>query len=541
MNITNSSFLPPALFLLFTMTGTLLIQSAGYFLDTQLLLPSMGISALLSLYIVYWHIFKPTHANGLILSGILCALGILSILSTYLLDMTADGLGYQQPAAYWLMKGWNPLTKTDMLWQNIYPTATWQLGAVLGLLFGSIEAAKMYTVLWLFICIPIFTAGLQNHFGTRLHSRHRLCIVLIILSPVVLAQFLTHYVDAALYLAGITFVGGIFFLRDTSRYNSLAFGIMFCCTLFIVNAKLSGIYHAAVLCFCALAYLLIQYRKLPVKEAFVLLGGGLIAVGFCGYHPYITNLMHYGSLLPMYSGGSFSSGQKPVNIAEMNIVTGFFYSMFSATGGAPKEAALLKFPWSISAREWFFAGIPDNRSGGFGVWFGLGIICTVLYLATNIRSARQWDKSLTALAVIFVLSSIAFPQNWWLRYVPFAYAAPLLMLLAIPLPHHKAHRLLLLSIGIVFTANSTVSLISTIEFQDRTQKEFITLADKLATYPKGSVYLVPPGDDYLIYNHAHVTLTRRLEQLGVPVTVKVNAPCPNEVSSLSEFKICAEF
>lgn len=521
------------------MAGTLLIQCAGYFLGISLLLPSVCISALLNLYIVYWRIFEPTRRNGLILGTTLFIFGILCILSTYLLDMTADGLGYQQPAALWVMQGWNPLTKTDMLWQNIYPTATWQLGAVLGLLFGSIEAAKMYTVLWLIICVPVFMAGLQNHFGTKLHRRQKLCVALIALCPIMLAQFLTHYVDGALYLAGITFLGGILLLKNGSRHSALAFGIMFSCTLFIVNAKLSGIYHAAVLCFAALVYLLIQYRKLPIKEAFVLLGFGLVAVGFCGFHPYITNLMNYGSLLPMYSGGSFSSGQKPVNIGEMNIVTGFFYSIFAQTGGAPREAAMLKFPWHISPREWFFAGIADNRSGGLGVWFGLGAIGTGLYLAASARTtARQWDRSLAAIAAIFLLSSIAFPQNWWLRYVPFAYAAPLLMLLAIPLPRKTTPRLLYCAIIAVFTVNSVASLISAIQFQEKEQKEFIALADKLAAFPKGSVYLVPPGEDYLIYNHAHVTLTRRLGQLGIPVTVKVNDPCPNRVTSLSEFRIC---
>lgn len=520
------------------MAGTLLIQCAGYFLDYALLLPCIAIAAACSLYLTYWRIFRPTLRNGLILGGTLLVLGSLSIFSTYLLDMTADGLGYQQPAISWLMEGWNPLTSTDMLWQNIYPTATWQLGAVLGALFGSVEAAKMYTVIWLFICVPVFTAGLQNHFGARLHRRHKACVALIMLCPVVLAQFLTHYVDAALYLAGITFLGSILLLRNESRHNALAFGIMFCCTLFIVNAKLSGIYHAAVLCCAALACLLIRYRKPPIKEALLLLGFGLVAVGFCGFHPYITNLMNYGSLLPMYSGGSFSSGQKPVNIAGMNIVTGFFYSMFSQTGGAPREAAALKFPWSISAREWFFAGIPDNRSGGFGVWFGLGVVFTGLYLAASARTAKHWDRPLTALAAIFLLSSVAFPQNWWLRYVPFAYAALLLMLLATPLPRQTTPRLLYCAIIAVLGVNSAVSLVSAVQFQQRTHKDFIKLAEKLATYPKGSVYLVPPGDDYLIYNHAHVPLTRRLVQLGIQVTVKVNDACPNEVANISEFRIC---
>lgn len=538
MNITNFSFLPPAFFLLFTTAGTLLIQSAGYFLGHSLLLPSAAISAALSLYITYWRIFEFSDKNKALLLVYLLALGIIGILSSYLLDMTADGIGYQQPAIAAIINGWNPLTKTDMTWQNVYPSATWQLGATLALIFGSIEAAKMYTILWLFICVPVLLAGLQNHFGAPLRRSQILCMELIVLCPVVLAQALTHYVDAALYLSGITFIGGLLFLRKGSRHNALAFAILFSCTLFIVNAKLSGIYHAAVLCFAALVYLSIGYRKLPIKEACALLGCGLVAVVFTGFHPYVTNLIHYGSLMPMYGGGGFSSGQKPVNIAQMDMISGFFYSIFSAVASVPKEAAVLKFPWSISSREWFFAGVADNRVGGFGVWFGFALCFLGVYLTACARNITQWDWPLAAVAFILLLTSIAFPQNWWLRYVPFAYAAFLLFLLAVQLPQHPALKVFhYVTIAILYI-NSTISLVSALQYQQIKQTEFMTLVEKLAAKPKGSVYLVPPGEDYLTYNQAHVTLIRRFGQLGIPVTVKVNATCPNEAATLAEFKVC---
>jgi hypothetical protein len=533
MDRINFPTLAVAVFLVIAFAGTLLLQSTGYYAGVSLIKVSLPIAAVLSLWTNYGYFFtlSRTHITALLIIAAL--LGLLGLASIPMYDLTSDGMGYQQPSAEAMLNGWNPLEKADLLWQNIYPTGVWELEAALAALYGSIEAAKMLQIWWLFIAYPVLLAGVKHYKGGTLTIPQHALVALSIFCPVVLTQLLTHYVDAMLYLAGVTFLGALLLYGESARQNRLSLLLMSACVLFIINAKLSGIYHAFVLCLCAVAFIGMSKKQLPVRESLWLLGAGLVATLFLGFHPYITNLLTYGSLLHMDSG-AFTGSQRPANLTDMSSVQRFFASLFSTTGGAPRALAALKYPGQIFPFEWRHAGVPDSRTGGFGVVFSLGFVSACLLFMVSLFRQRAVDKKLLIISAILFASSLVFPESWWARYVPFAYMSVFLVLLALP----KANPLALYAVIAVFSANSLIAATASYNYHQNTQADFMKLAEQLRAKPANTVYLVPPGADYMTYNHAHMPLQRRLKALGVETTVKVDAPCPNLAATLSEFAIC---
>lgn len=526
--LKDTPFTSAAVFLLLQLAVAQLTQGAGHLLDISLVKASLPVGAIVAYGLTYTRFFARTFTNQRILVTVYAALWALALISAQIYDMTADGLGYQQPGAEAILAGWNPLHKTDSLWENLYPTGVWEMEAALAYMYGSIESAKMLQIWWLFIAYNLLLAGIRQHKGSLTRTDYAL-VALTVLCPVTLTQMLTHYVDAMIYCAGIAFLGAMLLYTAQARLSLL---LMSCCILFIVNAKLSGIYHAVVLCAVAVLYIWLTTKRLPVKESAALFAAGMLATLALGYHPYVTNFLTYGSLLHM-DGSQFAGHQRPANLKDMLPPQRFAYSIFSATGGAPRADAALKYPWQILPSEWEAAGTPDPRSGGYGVLFALCFCATIALLLISARSIA--DKRLPATALLLLASSLLFPESWWARYVPFGYAAFLLLLLALPKPKNPA---LLYGVIALFCANSIIAGLASFSATDKAQEKFTAIAAQLKPKPQGSVYLVPPGDDYMIYNHAHMPLQRRLKQLGVETTVKVNAPCPNKAAEISEFKIC---
>lgn len=535
MLTSSHPFLPVSVFLLLTLGGVLGVQAVGQFADISLVAPSLPIAAMLAARLTFGTFYKPTKANMAALALTLLAFFVHGYASRFLWDMSSDGLGYQQPGAEAILHGYNPLhSNADMIWLNRYPTAAWELEAALAWLFDSIEATRSLQFFWMLAALPLLFAGLSSFFKRPLTKTEALLAALMVCSPTVLNQWLTHYVDAMLYLSGVCFLGALGLYDDSRRQKLLALLLMGICVCFMINVKLSGLYHAFVWCACAVLYIWMRTRKIPFKFGFALMSCGLFSLLVIGFHPYITSFKLYGALMPVDSS-IFSGFQRPANLTDMPSPARFLYSMFSETGGAPRVDARLKCPLVIHAHEWRNAGAADSRTGGLGIWFALA---TISALVAGLLAFRGSNKTLLGLAGLLLISSMLFPENWWARYVPFAYMSPLLVLLALPATAAKPAKLICYATMAVLFVNSSAAAVGGYAFFKQNLEEFFQLAAFLKGVPDGTVYLVPPGDDYLIYNHAHMPLQRRLAELGVQTSIRVGDACPHMVKDLSEFKLC---
>jgi len=533
-----SSYLAFSFLLTLLLAGCLLIQAAGQWLDVPLATACLPLALLPFLGLTYGYVFPLTRQHlvvGIMLAALLALAGITS---SHWFDMTSDGMGYHQPAAQAIWEGWNPLHhNATLLWQNIYPCGAWEIEASLASLFGTIEATKTLQSWWIIIAVPVLLSGVTYYKAASLTRAQVLLVMLMVFGPVVLGQVLTHYVDAMIYLAGVSFIGALLMVEQGGRLRLLACLIMGVSLLFIVNAKLSGIYHAVMLCAAAIIFLWLRRKHLPWRMAAYLFCTGLVATFFLGYHPYITNFLTYGSYMHM-DAETFSSAQRPWNLTPMHGIVRFFYSLFSATGGSPLEPAQLKWPWTIGLLEWVEAGAPDSRTGGFGPLFALGLLTTFALMVFALLKQYSLDKRLLGLSFICLLFSVCFPQGWWARYVPFAYSVPFLLLLALPKDALKGLRFPVAIIIAIFFANSTLSAVAAYWMESDREVYFQYMLKDARSKPAGSVYLVAPAEDYDIYNHSYQLLQRRLSKAGVQTTIRINDSCPHKLAEWAEFKIC---
>lgn len=533
----HESCLAFACFLTLLIGGVILVQTIGNWLNLALARYALLIAAAPALWWTYRRWFPLTWQHALTGAGIALMLAVLGLASAALPDMSWDGIAYQQPAAEAILNGWNPLRGgAAMLWQNIYPSGVWMAEASLASLYGTIEAAKALQVWWLFIAAATVYAGLSAHFAP-LGPRRILLLLAMLLSPTVVVQLLTHYVDSMLYLAGLAFLGGLLLHGHSRRESQAGLAIMAVAVLFMVNVKLSGIYHAVVWCAAATAWAWMREKQIPWRLSRFLLLVGVIATLGVGYRPYVTNILTYGSLLHM-EGAAFSGAQRPVNLAEMPAPQRFLYSLFSQTGGEMARApAALKWPWRIYAEELEVAGYPDARAGGFGPLFALAALGSLILCIWHVGQRRTVHAGLLLLAGICLVSSLLFPEGWWMRYVPFAYAAPLLLLLALGEPGKVGRYGMVVVIGL-FLVNILIVAQGAWRFQKAAERRFDHTVAQLRQASAGSAFLVPPGSDYHIYNGAYLTLQRRLAERGIEVSIRVDAPCERQAGEAADFKLC---
>jgi hypothetical protein len=523
--------------LLLLLAGSLVVQTAGYALDLSLSPYSLYIALLPGLLVTYGYCFPLTHRHIRVAALCAAALALLGALSRHMLDFSADGLGYQQASVEAIMNGWNPFGHDSMmLWQQIYPSGIWAIEASLAYLYGSVEAAKMLHVWLLFITLPILLFGFARYRGT-LNRLQVTLVVLAALSTTVLSQLLTHYVDADAYLAGLIFIGGLLIYGHSRRFNIVSSIIMAASLCLVINAKLSGIYHGGMLSAGAVLFLWVRAKRFPWKAAIMLFAAGLFAVLILGYRPYVTSFIHYGPSLFPDNTESFSGAQRPSSFDGITPPQRFLYSLFSMDGGSPHRPAILKWPWTIGSAEWKFSGDPDPRSGGYGPLFALGFLCSLAIFAYAVLRKFPADKGLMVLAVICLLFSAMFPQSWWARYVPFAYLAPFLLLLAIG-SYDWLVQGGLVAVILIFGINSEMSLSAASVLYYRGEQHFTDVVNQLKKKPDGTVYLVPPVFNYKKYNGAYMPLQRRLNEEGIGSVIKPGTDCPRMVEMYSGFAIC---
>lgn len=524
--------------LVLLIAGSLVVQAIGHVLGVNASRAAFFIVLPFAVWLVYVRCF-PWDAKYIAVAFLLALLlADLGIACRHWYDFTADGMGYQQPTAQALLQGWNPLgPEPELLWQQIYPWGAAGAEASLAGLYGSIESARILQIWWLVAALPIFLCGIACNAASL--SRIQLILaVLCVLSATVTAQLLTHYVDSLIYLSGMTFLGALLMYVHAVYGRMMPAILMTACVVFVVNAKLSGIYHAFMLCVVAVTFAWIKTRQFSWKLAFLLLLSGLAAVLFVGYRSYVTNFMHYGLAMFPDDTDAFSGTQRPSSFDTIPAFARFFYSLFSITGGFPHEPAQLKWPWELHKLEWEFAGIPDARAGGFGPLFALCFLLSLGIFVYAVIRKIPIDKGLAALGGICLLFSALFPQGWWARYVPFAYCAPFFLLLSIPSFGGKIMRNGMYALIVLFAVNITLIFSSAFVLSRSDQIHFLEVAAKLRGQPAGSVYLVPPTTSYRKYNHAYMPLLRRLKEHGVEATLKVDAPCTRFAEIYAEYKLC---
>jgi len=150
----------------------------------------------------------------------------------------------------------------------------------------------------------------------------------------------------------------------------------------------------------------------------------VLALGFVGWRPFMTNLIEHHSLVyPPTDELGYKVGtgnQVPselVGTTRLDKLASLFFARTDVAGVSVKW----KVPGIFDPHELSMDSV--TRIGGFGPWFGAAAVCGGVALLGAVAVALRWrlapsyrDLEIPAvLLFLAVLSTVLFPERWWVR------------------------------------------------------------------------------------------------------------------------------
>ena len=335
-------------------------------------------------------------------------------------DQSWDGKTYHTIAILEMLDGWDVYTQVSPeLWSESYPKLSWFFGYSIVRITGKLDSATVINIL---VSIALFSYS----YVFFKKSKFRLLIsLLIVLNPVVIAQFNTKYVDGLLYcLFTIALLSSkeIIFSKNVEISPVIVFGLSLA---FMPLLKFSGAGYSAIILFSSL-WLRWRYCQCAffnsLKNVLVFLS---ILLGFLiiGYNPYIKNLINGNNIFyPVlgWEGDSFLGIiDYCINVPQ---VISFLFSPFiySNAGfeGVVYTCNVVEFVNPFNIKHWEPMASHDFgwSLSGFGPMFPLVLYGSLFCFVFCFKGLDKFEKYFFFVVISCCLIT---PHNWWVRYVPF--------------------------------------------------------------------------------------------------------------------------
>ncbi len=455
------------------------------------------------------------------------SIGVLFAMLYGLQDPSWDGPAYHAPGAVQMLQGWNPVHAETGRWiLDQYPHGPWAVRAALvDAAGGDLSAGRMLIVL---AAMGLFAMAAE-FIGSALRLRPAAATAvaaLLVLNPVVVGQVWTDYVDGLLGIYALAFLLALFALRGPRP--GLALLLAVCLAVLTATTKAAGLYYVFVLALFGLVWHVWQTAGdkkslLTVLGGFAALSGMVVLLlVITAWRPYATNLQDHEALV-YPPADRVLAHQRPANLQDAGPGTRALYLLFSeGRSGRGQGDPLTLRPWDVSGKA-LTSALWDSRSGGFGGLFGVQMLIAAGLAMWAAASGRYGDGRLLYAAVACLGATVAFPESWWARFVPLAWAASIF--LAAPVlggvfGGGKARTLSAFVFTVLVAVNSLpFAATGWGRAQDRTD-DFFALAEKLRKEP--AVALEGHRDNFFDISYGYM-----LEREGV--VVFHDAECEGDV------------
>jgi len=259
---------------------------------------------------------------------------------------------------------------------------------------------------------------------------------LFVLSPVVIGELISFYVDGEMSLLILAFlVLSCMVIYDQKWHNVMTLASV---VVLMINLKFTGALFAVVFTSGLLVYLLVKGKKQVFRRIFVTAAAaGLIGILVAGYYPYVTNFRNNGSpFYPVMGPGKkdIISNVYPTRFKDMNRFQKLYISFFSHTDELKiyednNPRIPLKIPFTVNKTDIINAPKLGIKMAGFGPFFsGAVFLSLVLYLMLWLdENERKKIFDLTLVLVVLLISVFLVPEAWWARLVPQLWFFPLLV------------------------------------------------------------------------------------------------------------------
>jgi hypothetical protein len=123
--------------------------------------------------------------------------------------------------------------------------------------------------------------------------------------------------------------------------------------------------------------------------------------------------------------------ETPHNMKGKSLIVRLFYANFGRPGNAPynKEVnAVLAWPFTTSPKLWKAYNFQETRVSGFGPYFGIFLLLSVIILPINLIAAKAFRLP-ALLFIIGLCCCLSLSKHfWWPRFFPLLWLLPLLPL-----------------------------------------------------------------------------------------------------------------
>lgn len=445
-----------ALGALWLMTGASFSAPVG-----AVLLLISAIAAFATVFAMNRTAWRPLAAAAALLIAIVC------LAATFLVhDTSIDGQHYHFHAVYALAQGWNPFSGAPQPaigepvtpWSVHYPRGGWIIAALLMTAGFGVATMKLVNLLVLAGAALIAASALLRFGFSRIVSIGLAFAA--VLNPVVLSQVHTAMNDGLLALCLLVFSLQLaIFVRDHDRF---ALAIALAAMTLGLNLKFSAVPMFALFAAlaCAIVFFTRGFRP-ALTTGLVVLATAIVAIFVLGWSPYMTNLIGYGHPFHPVMGpnaGDIMSYNTPPVLEPLNGAQRFLFSLFAETHSGFDGSAALKLPFLIAPAELRAAGGVDVRIAGLGPFFsGVLIVSLIAAITLAVTSARRnaTARLWLIVAALLVATSLIMPENWWARYVPQLWFAPLAVTAALLVTGRPLARYVALGLAALMLLNAT--------------------------------------------------------------------------------------
>lgn len=400
------------------------------------------------LYILFF--YNREKKKEFFLSLVISIIVILAsiFVSSKIYDNSVDGWGYHNPAIIKLSEGWNPLYEhyddenIIGIWSEHYPKVIWLYGATLFSLTNLFFCGYTFNIIiafaTLFLMFDIFRKKTFNIILSIIFS------MIITFGTITISQMFTLYNDGVfgLCILGLLLLyNGI--LNKEYKLNMVTILIVSFYLSILANIKFNGALYAFLI---AAIYSVILFIKKELKFNKDIITY-VLTIGFCvcvvASNTYITNAIYHKNI-----------GYPIIGDNKIEIIKQFIPAYIHPDDGnieafakAITSSSFYEYiysPFYVSeASVYACASTADCRINGFGPLYQslviLVIIFTIIYITKQIRKIIQKEITFELyikenyykyipflFMIIFFLMA---PASWWVRYVPFMHAVPLIIVI----------------------------------------------------------------------------------------------------------------
>ncbi|MBP3349923.1 MAG: hypothetical protein J6L03_04730 [Bacteroidaceae bacterium] len=424
-----SLLLIPFLSLLLATTAFIFGGSVGVWMFPVAVITTLVIGHLL----IIGKGYKPhAHLRYYLYTLLSIAFALLS--ASMLYDNSYDGNTYHQGGIVDMIMGCNPIYHPEefsSFWSTHYAKAIEISASTIAIFFNRIESGKGVNIMLIVASIYITYSFLRREFHEHSTRKVLLFTLLLTLCPVVIRQAYIYYIDYAMYTFMLL---AIISLITIYRYNTpLSWCLLIITTLLAASTKFTVAFYVFLTIATAIVWYFISgrcklsYRLITLSIILFIIGFGVI-----GFHPYVTNTMGWGN--PFYplmgSDTDIMSGNTPELYANGNRLSNWLRSLFYNAQGTGIWIPII----NDSLHDYYIS--HEGRIAGLGPFFGYTLFASILFATYTFykeKSRLTLNKSrattFIGISLLLLVACFIFEQSWWMRYIPFLWAVPVILLL----------------------------------------------------------------------------------------------------------------